>query len=711
MKKQNKFALLLLLGCCFALSACAKQQEVPAQSAAQPTTIIQEQSQLGGQVAVTVAAERYRTSFFSSNRLAMVTKAGADNDSVYFWGIQDQRQDETQTEWVISFGTDGSTSEQQVNVPPGSYITAQYVLDRQLYYIERADYEEGTTSWFLHTPQGTVQLDWATQTNDLRELTIVDERAYIANGAELYTCSLPDGAVLCTAVADASIKNIFHTKDGRTVVYCYGSDNLFQLENDGQTLRKLGKLPLLFQGRSLVSGDNTAYDCLVIGESALFGWNFGAQETTQLLSFDTYGLSAYNISALICTPGGSFLGATWRSGDMTDRLFRIDPTDETQLDVSEKMLRVGGVSRPLVISAAIADFKALYPEYVVEYVDYQELYGEKAEQQLQIDLVQGNAPDLLFVNGLPVEAYGKKGLLEDLYTWIDADKTINREQFTQNLLAVMESTDDSLYQLPISYTIATTIGSKTLAGSREKWTFAAINEELEQNDTLQAVFYALTQENLVGELPCYMTHMLVDYKNARSMCTSDETLAFLTFLQQIKPHEQLQYQAINQIEALQNGEVLFVQTMLSEADAFAQTEEEFGTELVYPDYPGADGGCFYLNLPMAIPTTAKEKQGAWELMKMLFSSSFYATRGGWIPLQSGFETAMQDALAQGVPEQSVQKLTQLQALVHTLFYYDASLCNILSEETSYLFAGVRTAEQTAEHIDQRVQLYLDEQYG
>lgn len=114
---------------------------------------------------------------------------------------------------------------------------------------------------------------------------------------------------------------------------------------------------------------------------------------------------------------------------------------------------------------------------------------------------------------------------------------------------------------------------------------------------------------------------------------------------------------------------------------------------------------------MAIPTTAKEKQGAWELMKMLFSSSFYATRGGWIPLQSGFETAMQDALAQGVPEQSVQKLTQLQALVHTLFYYDASLCNILSEETSYLFAGVRTAEQTAEHIDQRVQLYLDEQYG
>lgn len=89
---------------------------------------------------------------------------------------------------------------------------------------------------------------------------------------------------------------------------------------------------------------------------------------------------------------------------------------------------------------AVRDFSSLYPEYQVEFVDYEAQYGEQADQQLLMDLLYGQSPDLLFVNGLPYEVYARQGLLEDLYPWIDADETLSRTDFTQNLLRALETT-------------------------------------------------------------------------------------------------------------------------------------------------------------------------------------------------------------------------------------------------------------------------------
>ena len=151
--------------------------------------------------------------------------------------------------------------------------------------------------------------------------------------------------------------------------------------------------------------------------------------------------------------------------------------------------------------------------------------------------------------------------------------------------------------------------------------------------------------------------------------------------------------------------------MLLSPEQCAETDALFDGKLIYPGYPDAAGGSFYLNLPMAIPAAAQEKDGAWAFMKLLFSSDYYATRGGWLPLQSGFEASIKDALADGASEESLQKLAQIQENICSAAYYEEAITDILADETSYLFAGARTVEETAERIDQRVQLYLTEQWG
>ena len=707
LKILRKCALLLFVAVCIMfVGACSKSTRESTLGLSQSS--IQEENGDAGAIALTVASERYSVTYFLSNELSIVSSAAVDDGVVYLLGRN--FQNEIETNWLVQFNPDKTMEEYPLSLSAGGYITTLDVSSGEIYYLERVDAEDGTAEWFLHTLQGQVKLDWAAENNNLENLKITGKLAYLTDGKTLYTCSLPDGVIVNTTSAETEVTTLLFKKDGGIVAYCEDTGVLYKLESNGDVLTKIGTLPLLFYNSKLLPGANSGYDCLVLGQTELFGWNIGEECATQILSFDTYGLVANNISAFACIGNGTFLGATWKSGELQDRLFWLEPSDGEEIE-NEKILRIAGLSRPMVLSSAIADFKALRPDCTVEYMDYAELYGDQALQQLQIDLTQGNAPDLLFVNGLPFEAYVNRGLLENLYSLIDADDSVQRGDFTKNLLTELESKNFNLYQIPQSYSIVTTAGTQTLAGSRSNWTYAAINDELAQNRSILSAFYGEARESLALTLPLYMMPTLVDYENAESKFDSSEAVSFLMFLNNIQPHAQIPYTADNELEALRKGEILFAQMMILSPEQFAETDDLFDGKLIYPGYPNAAGGSFYLNLPMAIPAAAKEKECAWEFMKMLFSSSYYATRGGWIPLQSGFEESLQEAIKNGISKESAQKLAEIQGNINSLAYYDEMVSNILTDETSYMFAGAKTVEETAERIDQRVQLYLTEQWG
>ena len=707
MKRRRWICTLLLALCVMFFGACSKRSSRSGQtrSGAAPAS----ETIDAPAIALTVASGRYSTGFFTSDKLSIVSAAAADGGAVYLWGRN--FQNEVESNWLFRYNPDGTSEECWLSLSAGGYITALDVSAGEVYYLERVDAEDGSAAWFLHTLQAQETLDWAGAGNDLENLVAAGGLAYLTDGSTLYTCSLPDGAIAHSARAETEITTLLCKKNGTIVAYCEDTGNLYELEAGGEVLAKTGTLPLLFRSGKLLPGTNSGYDCLVLGQAELFGWNIDEASAVQLLSFDTYGLVSNNISAFASLGNGVFLGAAWKSGELQDRLFRLEPSEEAAEPGNDRVLKLAGLSRPMVLSTAIADFKALRPEYTVEYTDYAALYGDQALQQLQLDLMQGNAPDLLFVNGLPFAQYGKRGLLENLYAWMDADDSCARTDFTQNLLKALESAEHNLYQMPQSYSIVTTAGLQDLAGSRSDWTYAAVNEALAGSKTLVSAFYGETGEALAVTLPLYMMSTFVDYENAKSHFDSAEAVSFCTFLNNVQPHAQIPYTAENELEALQKGELLFAQLMLLSPEQFAETDELFDGELIYPGYPDAPGGSFYLNLPMAIPAAAQEKDGAWAFLRMLFSSDYYATRGGWIPLQSGFEASIKDALADGASEESLQKLAQLQENIHSAAYYEEAISDILADETSYLFAGARTVEETAVRVDQRVQLYLTEQWG
>lgn len=696
MMKRDAMKLLLIALCLLLLCACTGQSETTEKL--EPTWEIGTQDK--AEATLSVLEQNFRTDYVSAGKLDIVLGSVSGEDAAYLWGCNFQT--EATTYWAVSFPGDGQSEDCSLAVREGGVVTAVDATEAGIWYVEKHCPDEETTLWYLHTPEKEIELNWVEAEWELHDLAVEEDGVYLAAGPRVLICGA-DGQLLRQIALSGSTTGFLRDSRGELLVQC---DGLYRLNQARDAVEMAARLPQILEGTDLSSGRTAGYDVLAIGETYLYGWKIEENLLTQILSFDTYGLDSYHISELVSLDEEHFLGSSWRSGEPGDRVFRLSPSDEM---VQETILRVAGISRPMVISSAIADFKAMYPEYTVEYTDYRELYGDQALEMLQMDLIQGEAPDVLFLSAVPTELYARRGLLEDLYPWIEQDLDLNINDFTPNLLQTLENGEGKLYQLPQSYTIATTATTGSLSGDRQSWSFADVNAAMEQNPAVLAAFYGESGETLTSTLPLYMIRAMVNYDEAQSYFDTPEGHSFLTFLSQAVPSSQLQDMAEDEMQALRQGQILFAKVTIATPFIFDDLEQTL-EDPVYPGYPDAPGGSFYLNLPMAIPASATEKEGAWAWIKMLISSDYYATRGGWIPLQEDFEDALQEAVEQGVSEESMEKLRTVQQNVTSAVYYDEAICAILRDETSYLFGGARSVEETARQLDSRVTLYLTEQF-
>ena len=197
------------------------------------------------------------------------------------------------------------------------------------------------------------------------------------------------------------------------------------------------------------------------------------------------------------------------------------------------------------------------------------------------------------------------------------------------------------------------------------------------------------------------------FANCGTAQASFDSSDFLRLLELAK--RQTQPEAESPREALLTGQTLLEQLMISRAQYFEEEYADGLNQLAFPGFPGAGRASFYLTLPMAIPVNAQEKAGAWAFLKFLMTEPLYAarSRGGWLPVQSDFEKKT-DTMT-GPDAQHL--LRELQEEAVSVFEYDAAVSGILADELPYYFADEQTAEQIADRIQRRVQLYLEETYN
>ena len=692
-------AVLILFTC----SACKKEKPpVPVSDSMQ--TAAGEAAQAVSGVSVRVPAVQYRLARtelegLTTGSALLPYSGGAVLTGSFF--TDSEEKDPVRTEAAAYYTPERACTVQELPVSTDGRAVQAALEGERLYYIEACQSADAA-QWLLHADGQAYALDEALSgVSFLTAMAVQNGEVLLAaDGSCVLACSM-DGTLLWKQPA-AEIKSFFRTRGGELLAWARTEQRLYAV-TDG-AIQPLCALPDLFRTgtEQIYPGENTPYDCIVFANDACFGWQIAENAVTQLFACDMVGLYAADVEAFCGMENGQYLGLEYCPSEdeaICYRLFWLTPAEG---DLSEKrLIRVAG-SRSSMFSMAVRDFTALYPEYQVEFVEYETQYGEQAGQQLLMDLLYGDCPDLLFVNGLPFAQYARQGLLEDLYAWIDADETLSRTDFTQNLLHALE-TDGALYRLPQTYLLATAAGLPEIVGCREAWSMADFLDTAQAHPEIGSVFAQDDGASMLQLLLLYAPETFVDYETVRAGFDSPD---FLRLLELAK--RQTQPEAESPREALLTGQTLLEQLMFGRAQEFEAEYADGLNELSFPGFPGAGRASFYLTLPMAIPVNAQEKEGAWALLKLLITEPLYAarSRGGWLPVQADFEKktdAMADPAARSL-------LRALQAEAVSALDYDAAIHGILTDELPYFFAGGQTAEQIAERVQRRVQLYLEETY-
>ena len=134
---------------------------------------------------------------------------------------------------------------------------------------------------------------------------------------------------------------------------------------------------------------------------------------------------------------------------------------------------------------AVSDFNKTNDRYKVELTEYfpyaQNVTDEEWDNaiiNLNTRIISGDMPDILDMSHLSVQIYQSKGLLEDLYPYMEHDPEIRKEDYFENVFEAI-SLDG---KLPLSYgraTISTMLAGEDIVAGNDGWTIQELEKVLD----------------------------------------------------------------------------------------------------------------------------------------------------------------------------------------------------------------------------------------
>ncbi|MCM1064025.1 MAG: hypothetical protein NC420_06020 [Eubacterium sp.] len=416
--------------------------------------------------------------------------------------------------------------------------------------------------------------------------------------------------------------------------------------------------------------------------------------------------------------------------------------DEQAQNGGRIILTLGGVYVPWQLEDAVELYNARNGNYYVEIVDYlpaewSDGVYEAAYDRLRMDLAAGKT-DILLFGDLVADEMGYAGTLLDLNALLTPEE--KRQKYLGNILECGQ-TGDALYEISPAFTLAFIAGDGSRLGMGTGWTMEEMMESFERcgrDGSALGRGGVRTVERLVQ----YSIEDYVDWDAGTADFCKEEFYRILEFGR-----------------ATDHGE--FVRTTresvasgihLADCGGIGQMADVqylhwlFGDNMAVKGWPCSQGTgvCvgFSTGLTLGIGAYGKCPEGAWDFVEFfidgdwikdtdkehhhIFSNVFYGFPVNRQRLEEELEQSMVQQYYEGNPvplmqgegevpdfyansAEDVEELRKIIALADRRSLRDQSaIGQIIAEEIGGYNAGILTAEQTAEKIENRVQLYLDE---
>lgn len=406
----------------------------------------------------------------------------------------------------------------------------------------------------------------------------------------------------------------------------------------------------------------------------------------------------------------------------------------------------------------ILDFNKRSDQYRIEVRDYAEYdtdgKGQMALQKLNTEILAGNVPDILDTNNLPLRQYGAKGILEDLWPFIDSDPDLGRDALMVRPLEA-NAQDGKLYEIFNSFSIQTAAGPSKIVGDSLSWTLADLQAALEKMpEGCSIMGQDDTQESMLRLLMSLNMDQFVDWTTGKCSFDSEDFKAMLEFCRSFPVEWDWEKQGEDYEDAnsrIMNGRQLLSTMDVSDFTWSVQSPAAvFNNEFTFVGFPrenGSAGSYFSFYRGLAMTSSCADKEGAWSfirqtLLPQVENGRYYGNfpinkadfdkvvqqsmeieyetdengkpvldeDGNKIPVYMGDIWVTNDLQvpSRAATQEDVDKVMELYNAVDSMYAYDEKIFDAVKEVASQYFAGDKPLDDTASLIQSKVSLYVNE---
>lgn len=355
----------------------------------------------------------------------------------------------------------------------------------------------------------------------------------------------------------------------------------------------------------------------------------------------------------------------------------------------------------LVGNQALLGFVTLFnnqnEDYHITAVDY-----EMDEDRAKLELSTGKGADIYYFESIFTwDEVNDSALFEDLLPFLDADEEYSRETFVPGLMEALSATG-TMYRMPLTYMIDTWVGPGSLIPEP-----GISMDELEavaaENSYLQIFPAWMTSEELLAKASSFCIGSYVDWESGTCNFLSDY---FIATLEACKNSVHDYYEGAYEISLIKYMPLMNI----SNLGDFTRLYGEDYAFVGFPNDAQSNGSLFWLEKLFAISVQSKHKEGAWQFLRFLLSEEVQLKIGTFPVNNNALEVAIDRALNKStITESEAEKFRVLVSGTNALSYAYPTIMDIIQQEARVYFAGQCTAQQAAERIQSRAQLYVSEQ--
>ncbi len=560
-----------------------------------------------------------------------------------------------------------------------------------------------------------------------------------------------EGKQLCKLEVDSWIHNMFSTKDGQVMVVYYGDNGVEVHPVDAQA-RKIGdaidKLMVEDYGNyTFVKGTDT--DLLFKADNDLYTFNFSDEAPTKVLNWIDCDIDTDQINTFSMLEDGRILvvTSTWNDDGKSD-VELIYLTKKKGSEVPEKkLLTLGTLSLDYDVRKQVIKFNKTNPEYRIEIKEYLadvSIDGyEAALEQMNTDIVSGNCPDLIDLSSTNMQQYISKGILADLYPFMDADEEIHREDYLENILQAYE-VDGKLYALPSRFYINTIMGKQSVFGDRKSITLDELMEKTANLPEDVELYEYATKDSILMWNTMMNMDQYVNWSTGECKFNSEEFIKALEFANRFEKEMDYEEDGMSTPAKLREGKLLMMNSSISSVQEYQMYAAMFGEPITFVGYPTTkENGSFISNGGTLLTISAKSpyQDGAWQFVRENLTKEEQEKENNGVgfgfpvmksALEKQFAKDMEEEYYEDVDgskqkqpkttwgyddftveiyaatEEEVAVVRNLIDTVDTVYQYDEQIRQIITEETAAFFEGQKSAKEVADVIQSRVQIYVNE---